>query len=74
MSFYAVIVACHMLAPDQCLTIMDNRGPYDTAKRCEERMVEMVGDLSVFWIEQEMPMGYRSMECIDKNPNEGTAT
>jgi hypothetical protein len=53
---------------------MDNRGPYDTAKRCEERMVEMVGDLSVFWIEQEMPMGYRSMECIDKNPNEGTPT
>ena len=74
MSFYAVIVACHMLAPDQCLTIIDNRGPYQTVKRCEERMVEMVGDLSVFWIEQEMPMGYRSMECIDKKPKKGTAT
>ena len=74
MSFYAVVVACHMLAPDQCLTIMDNRGPYQTAKRCEERMVEMVGDLSVFWIEQEMPMGYRSMECIQRDKEKKVAT
>ena len=65
MSFTAVIVACHMLAPDNCLTIIDNRGPYETAARCEQRMQEMVGDLSTFWTEQRMPMGYKFMACID---------
>lgn len=74
MSFTAVIVACHMFAPDNCLTIIDNRGPYDTAIRCEERMQEMVGDLSTFWTEQKMPMGYKVMECIEAKPKKGTPT
>jgi len=74
MSFTAVIVACHILAPNNCLTIVDNRGPYKTATRCEERMQEMVGDLSTFWVEQKMHMGYKTMECIEGKTKKGVST
>ena len=71
MSFTAIVVACHLMNPTDCLTFVDNRGPYDTAARCETRMQEMVMDLSTFWAKKHIPMGYKVMECVE-NYNEGT--
>ena len=65
MSFTAIVVACHIMNPNNCLTFVDNRGPYDTAARCETRMHEMIMDLSTFWAERRMPMGYKVMECVE---------
>ena len=69
--FTAVIVACQIALPTDCLTIVDNRGPYDTTARCEERMYEMVGDLTTFWMKEKLYMSYRVMECVE-GYNKGT--
>lgn len=71
MSFTAIVVACHLMNSADCLTFVDNRGPYDTAIKCETRMQEMVMDLSTFWAKKRIPMGYKVMECIE-DYNKGT--
>jgi len=73
--YTAVIIACHILLepiPQNCLTIVDNRGPYKDAARCEERMIEMVKDLSKFWKKQELEMAYHSMECVNTEEEKKT--
>tara|TARA_R100001460_G_scaffold4443_2_gene12623 strand:+ start:288 stop:509 length:222 start_codon:yes stop_codon:yes gene_type:complete len=71
MSFTAIVVACHIMNPNNCLTFVDNRGPYETAARCETRMQEMIMDLSTFWAKERLPMGYKVMECVE-DYKEGT--
>ena len=72
--FTAVIVACQIALPTDCLTIVDNRGPYETTARCEVRVIEMVTDLSAFWMKQKLSMAYRSMECVEGEVHVGTPT
>lgn len=71
MSFTAIVVACHIMNPNNCLTFVDNRGPYETADKCEIRMKEMIMDLSTYWTEERMPMGFRDTACV-KDYIEGT--
>ena len=39
--FQALVLACMVLQPDQCLQLEDQRGPYKTYERCEARVYEM---------------------------------
>ena len=39
--FTATIIACLMSVPDSCITLVDNRGPYETEKQCVVRTEEM---------------------------------
>jgi len=64
MSFTAVIVACHIASADMCMTITDNRGPYDTEDRCKARIGEMVHDLMGLWTSQRMPMVFKMTSCV----------
>ena len=64
MSFTAVIVACHIANADMCMTITDNRGPYDTEDRCKARIGEMAYDLMGLWTSQRMPMVFKMTSCV----------
>jgi len=64
MSFTAVIIACHIANADMCLTITDNRGPYDTEDRCKTRINEMANDLIDLWTTMKMPMVFKMTSCI----------
>jgi len=39
--FTAVIIACLSTAPDNCITFVDELGPYNTEKLCVARTKEM---------------------------------
>ena len=45
LTFRAMIIVCHVANNAMCMTITDNRGPYDTSEKCEARIEEMIGDL-----------------------------
>lgn len=64
MSFTAVIVACHIASTDMCMTITDNRGPYDTEDKCKARIVEMTQDLIGVWVSNRMPMVFKMTSCV----------
>lgn len=63
MSFTAKIIACHIAVNGACMTITDNRGPYDTEQQCKNRLEEMVGDLTVMWGRFKMPFTFRLLAC-----------
>jgi len=64
MSFTAVIIACHIASADMCMTITDNRGPYDTENQCKERIGEMATDLIDLWTKIRMPMVFKMTSCV----------
>jgi len=64
MSFTAVIIACHIASADMCMTITDNRGPYDTENQCKERIGEMATDLINLWTTIRMPMVFKMTSCV----------
>lgn len=70
--FTAMIIACHIASADSCMTATDNRGPYETAERCEQRIVEMVRDVQAVWKQNNMPMVFRWTGCIKNNKGEST--
>jgi len=76
MSFTAVIIACHVASADMCMQITDNRGPYDTAERCEVRIEEMIKDLIDVWTVFETPMLFKWTGCFDPTEQykKGTST
>jgi hypothetical protein len=39
--FDVVLLACHLMIPNQCLQIDNTRGPYPTIEQCHIRMLEM---------------------------------
>ena len=62
--FTAVIIACHIASADMCMTITDNRGPYQTEERCKERIDEMAYDLIGLWPTHRMPMVFKMTSCL----------
>ena len=63
MSFTATIIACYVGMQGSCMTITDNRGPYDTEKMCQTRLEEMVDDLVELWSANKMPMEFKLLAC-----------
>ena len=47
-----------------CMTITDNRGPYETEARCEERIDEMIHDLIGLWMTYRVPMIFKMTSCL----------
>lgn len=39
--YIALVVACLISDPNQCVGLEDQRGPYSTYERCEARALEM---------------------------------
>jgi len=39
--YMALVLACLISDPNQCLVLEDQRGPYKTYERCEARALEM---------------------------------
>lgn len=39
--FTAIMTLCFVLS-EQCMIVRDNRGPYETQLRCEQRLDEMI--------------------------------
>ena len=62
--FTAVIVACHIASADMCMTIVDNRGPYDTEDKCKTRISEMAENLIGVWVSFQMPMVFKITSCV----------
>ena len=68
--FTAVILACHMINTDMCMTIVDNRGPYITEEQCKARIKEMAEDLIVLWTSERTPMLFKMTSCVTNEKNE----
>jgi hypothetical protein len=62
--FTAVIIACHIVNADMCMTITDNRGPYETEEQCKTRIGEMAKDLINLWTSNRMPMVFKMTSCV----------
>ena len=62
--FTAIILACHVANADMCMTITDNRGPYETEARCEERIDEIIHDLIGLWMTYRVPMVFKMTSCV----------
>jgi len=57
------------------MTITDNRGPYETSEKCEERIEEMIGDLISLWTYTRTPMVFKWTGCLDPfEQSKGTST
>ena len=65
MTFTAMIIACHVANNAMCMTITDNRGPYETPEQCEVRIEEMIKDLIGMWSQYNMPMVFKWTGCLD---------
>ena len=75
MTFTAMIIACHVANNAMCMTITDNRGPYDTSEKCEARIEEMIGDLISLWTYTRTPMIFKWTGCLDPfKQSKGTST
>jgi len=53
--FEAMLIACLMGNPKQCITVTDTRGPYLTGERCEIRIMEMIESSFEIWKEAGLP-------------------
>ena len=62
--FTAVIIACHIANADMCMTITDNRGPYETEEQCKTRIGEMATDLITLWTNTRTPMVFKMTSCV----------
>jgi len=43
--FKAIVLACSILDPTQCIEFHDMRGPYPDTKQCEQRAMVMSRDI-----------------------------
>lgn len=61
--FKAIIIACVMGSPDNCMQISDTYGPYALEGRCRTRLEEMQYQLKGVWEEYNMPFEVRQTSC-----------
>lgn len=61
--FYASIIACHIMMKDSCFELRDDRGPYETEQRCEERVDEMLADTVKVWLKFKSPIAVTAWRC-----------
>ena len=43
--FQAIVIACSLAAPDQCMRFENSRFPLETRKACEARAMQMANDI-----------------------------
>jgi len=43
--FKAIVLACAIASPTECIEFHDTRGPYATQAKCKERALEMSRDI-----------------------------
>ena len=43
--FKAMLLLCFVVNQQQCITAIDNRGPYKTIGQCNDRLAEMTMDI-----------------------------
>jgi len=43
--YQAVVIACMIAAPDQCIKFENSRFPLETRKACESRAMQMANDI-----------------------------
>ena len=43
--FKAIVLACAIASPSDCIEFHDVRGPYDTEAKCKSRALEMARDI-----------------------------
>ena len=63
--FQALVLACMVFQPTECWQLEDQRGPYSSYERCEDRAMEMArsvhvhmkGYKPVSWKCQALPKG-----------------
>lgn len=56
--FKAILLACAIADPTQCIEFHDTRGPYPTEEKCKERAFEMARDVGKM-TNTLMPMSWR---------------
>jgi hypothetical protein len=61
--FKAIIIACVIGSPDNCMQISDTYGPYPLEGRCRTRLEEMQYKLKGVWEEYNMPFEVRQTSC-----------
>ena len=70
--FKAIIVACHIANPADCIIITDERGPYSTEEQCQVRIEEMIQDSISIFLMQQLPMIFKLTSCV--HPDEAVFT
>jgi hypothetical protein len=70
--FKAIIVACHIANPNNCIIITDERGPYDTEEKCQARIEEMIHDSISIFLYKQWPMIFKLTSCVHPDDMEFT--
>lgn len=71
--FAAVIIAClDMTAPDACMRVTDNYGPYRTMRECHNRLETMTNDLKQMWQRFGSPIHIRYRLCLNNSDSDHT--
>ena len=61
--FTCKLIACHIMMKNACFELLrDDRGPYETEKRCEERIDEMLDTIKV-WLKFQSPIAVTGWKC-----------
>ena len=66
--FQAIILACQIYNPTYCVTLEDQRGPYDTKLRCEMRALKMSRDVHIYM------KGYKPIKWVCRGLPKGSLT
>lgn len=61
--FTAIVLACHIANADACIKLVDNRGPYKTEKRCEERIEEILASAIRIHVQDGSPFLPKEFVC-----------
>jgi len=70
--FKAIIIACVIGSPDNCMQISDTYGPYRMEGRCRTRLEEMQYQLKGVWKEHNMPFEVFQTSCVVTKGGEST--
>ena len=59
MMFTAVLTICASLLGDECIEVIDAKGPYDTQSECIERVLQMFQDTQLLFPAPYKSVSYR---------------
>lgn len=62
--FTAIIIACILNNPNNCVQVTDTYGPYAMEGRCRTRLEEMEYQLNMIWVETKMPFEIIESNCV----------
>jgi len=61
--FTAIVLACHIANANACIQLVDNRGPYKTEERCEERIEEILASAVRIHVKNGSPFLPKEFMC-----------